>query len=316
MRKKNRWDLILIASEPPFIDMVAGLVCLLRQQAFVILFQDLYPEFAQGARLQPIALFAEHLKKIHSFVVNRARDLIAISQDHQDLLASRYVQRTVMIPNWCPSHMARQEPRSMPETNDRLVVQYAGNLGLACDLRAFEVALRALEATGYLGCFEIVLRGDGIKQQQAEKMAQRFQAVRYEPRVIESEVASKMAQCHAHLILMPATLKGCVYPSKMNSIMAAGRPVIASIPKDSSLSSFIVSHGIGYVSPAEDPSQLAATMMKCLTDLRDNPTILQEMGARGRKYISHEWTRNKATDLYRKVLTEASYAAQKPNTGS
>ena len=301
----RRFDLVILASEPPFVDMLAGLVCIVQRQPYLIIVQDLYPEFAKAVRLRPVAWFSWPLKRLHSFVARRARNVIAISQDHIDTLAQRGVPVEVLIPNWAPSRVVSGEPRPMPNDDGKILVHYAGNLGLACDLDALEVALESLEAQGELQNFQIVLRGDGIKRNQAERIANRYQQVSYQHRVAVEEVAEALGECHAHLILMPARLQGCVYPSKANTIMASGRPMIASIPSESTLATFIAAQRVGYVSPAEDPSQLASCMMKCFRDLRENPRALSEMGARGWRYATHEWNRAQAMTRYCAVVKDA-----------
>lgn len=302
------FDLVVFASEPPFIDLVGGFVCWCLKRRFVIITQDLYPEFAEGVRLQPVALCGWPLKKLHSFVARKARRVIAVSTDHAELLARRGVFTETIIPNWAPSMVAGTEPIPMPSSDGPMIIQYAGNLGLACDLDALEIALRDLSANGELSHFRFVLRGDGIKREQAQRIATQYEQVVYQPPVGRSEVFAAMTACHAHLILTPSRLFGCVYASKANSIMAAARPIVASVPSGSSLARFISSERVGYVSPAEDRSQLASCILKAFRDLRDNPSVLSEMGARGWRYVSHEWNRAQATARYevefRKVLHE------------
>jgi glycosyltransferase involved in cell wall biosynthesis len=302
------YDLVVFASEPPFIDLVGGFVCWCLKRRFVIVTQDLYPEFAEGVRLQPVALCGWPLKKLHSFVARKARRVIAVSTDHAELLARRGVFAETIIPNWAPAMVCGTDPIPMPSSDGPMIIQYAGNLGFACDLDALEIALRDLSAKGELSHFQFVLRGDGIKREQARRIAAQYEHVEYQPPVERSEVSAAMAACHAHLILTPSRLFGCVYASKANSIMAAARPIVASVPNGSSLTRFISSERVGYVSPAEDPSQLASCILKALRDLRDNPRVLSEMGARGWRYVSHEWNRAKATARYefefRKVLQE------------
>ena len=302
--RAKRYSLVVLASEPPFIDMVAGLLCVVLRQPFIMLIQDLYPEFAIAVRLRPVCYFGRILASLHSFVARRAKKVITISEDHKDLLARRGVVKIEVIPNWSPSSVVTGKPAPMPKGEGVLSVQYAGNLGLACDLNALSQALADLENQGRLGDFRIVIRGDGIKRAQAEVLASRYPNVSFHARVAVSQVAHALGECHAHLILMPAGLRGCVYPSKVNTILASGRPVIGSVPIDSALASFIESRGVGYVSSAEDPSQLASCMMKCFRDVHENPTVVSEMGSRGWRYVSDEWSRRKATGRYLAVIED------------
>jgi hypothetical protein len=206
----KRSDLIVFASEPPFIDMIGGLLCWCLRLPFVIISQDLYPEFAEGVGLQPVAACAWPLKKMHSFVSRRAARVIAVSPDHAELLARRGVVTETIIPNWAPSVVSDREPLPMPPSDGPMIIQYAGNLGLACDLDALEVALQELSAKGELSHFHFVLRGDGIKREQARAIATRYTNVVYRSPVSRGDVFSAMVECHAHLILTPANLLGCV----------------------------------------------------------------------------------------------------------
>ncbi len=231
----KRYDIVVLASEPPFIDLAGGLLCWCLRRPFIIITQDLYPEFAEGARLQPIAWCAWPLKRMHSFVARKAKKVIAVSTDHAEILARRGIVTDTVIPNWAPSSVSGGDPVPMPAADGPMIIQYAGNLGLACDLDALEVALSELLSKGELSRFQFVLRGDGIKREQARRIASGYENVVYQPPVARHEVFAAMTACHAHLILTPPRLFGCVYASKANSIMAAARPIIASVPSASSL---------------------------------------------------------------------------------
>ena len=302
----RRHSLFIIASEPPFLDSVVGSLCWMKGQKFLIVVQDLYPEFAAAVDLRPVSFFAKPLAWWHTFVARRSSGVIAISKDHAQLLKRRGIVARACIPNWAPTSCGEIVEESQPllPMQGPLILHYAGNLGLACDLDALEVALTTLASQGQLEHFRVVLRGDGIKRHTARRLAEKFSQVSIAARVPVGAVSHEMGRCHAHLVLTPGTLQGCVYPSKVNSILAAGRPVIASVPRESSIGEFITTQGVGYVSPAEDPSQLASAMLRCLRDMRENPAIFQEMGRRGRSYVSSQWNRQMAVDQYQRLIEE------------
>jgi colanic acid biosynthesis glycosyl transferase WcaI len=299
-------SLIILASEPPFLDSVLGALCWMRRQKFMIIVQDLYPEFAAAVNLRPVSFFTRALGRWHSFISRRSCGVVAISKDHEKLLAQRGVSPRACIPNWAPTSCGDSSTGELPfpSMDGPLIVHYAGNLGLACDLEALTQALEGLAAQGQLEKFRVVLRGDGIKREAAQRLAATFPQVSMVSRVPVGDVASAMGGCHVHLVLTPAKLKGCVYPSKIQSILAAGRPIIASVPSGSSIAEFIRTHEVGYVSAAEEPSQLAEAMMRCLRDMRGNPDLLREMGQRGCRYVAAHWNRRLAVEQYRALLEE------------
>ena len=306
----KKQSLVLLASEPPFVDTVLGVVCWMSRQPYGLLIQDLYPELAEAVRLKPICFASRPLKWLHTRVTRAARVVVTISPDHQRSLESRHAKVTHVLPNWAPvSSTEPPEPAAapgeLPPERTRLIVHYAGNLGLACDLTTLGGALEILRRSGQLDSFSIVIRGDGLKVHQAKELAHRYPQVQLHKRLPLNQVGRSMGQCHAHLVLMPTELLGCVYPSKASSIMAYGRPMIACMPAGSGLEQFVLERQLGYVSRAGDPQSLAAAMLACLHDLRASPEILRDMGLNGWRYARHEWTRQQASARYRDLLKEA-----------
>jgi colanic acid biosynthesis glycosyl transferase WcaI len=305
----KRPSLVILASEPPFLDTVLGALCWISRRPYAVIVQDLYPEFAGAVGLKPVCFFQRPLKWLHSSIARRARSVITISQDHKRTLEKRRVPVSHIIPNWTPSALyetgAGTSPAPLPPERDRLIVHYAGNLGLACDLSTLEGALRELEKQGVLDNFSFIIRGHGLKNVAAQRLSQEFTQVSLESRVKESELRAAMGRCHVHLVLMPARLRGCVYPSKVNSIMASGRPMIASVPVESELQSFVEDQGVGYVCAAGAPGALSAALLTCLNDLRHRPRVLEEMGLRGWRYAREAWTRKDAVLRYSEVVEES-----------
>jgi len=306
----KRETLVLLASEPPFVDSVLGLLCWATNRPYALLIQDLYPEMAEAVRLKPICFAAKPLKWLHSQVAHRARAVIAISPDQKRSLQSRNAKVTHILPNWAPTSSTEgleplAGPADLPPERTRLILHYVGNLGLACDLGTLSDAVELLHGSGQLEDFSIVIRGDGLKARQAQALADRYPQVQLREKVPQSQVRPSIELCHAHLVLMPAELLGCVCPSKANSIMAYGRPMIACVPAGSHIEKFVAERQLGYVSRAGDPHSLAAAMLDCLSDLRSSPQKLRDMGLNGWRYARHEWTRRHAAARYRDVLMEA-----------
>ena len=306
----KKQSLVLIASEPPFVDTVLGVVCWMSRQPYALLIQDLYPELAEAVRLKPICFASRPLKWLHTRVTRAARVVVTISPDQQRALESRHAKVTQVLPNWAPISSTdacelAAAPGEFPLERTRLIVHYAGNLGLACDLTTLGGALEILQHSGQLDSFSIVIRGEGIKVHQAQDLAHRYPQVQLHKRLPLNQVGLSMGYCHAHFVLMPKELLGCVYPSKVISIMAYGRPMITCMPAGSWLEHFMLERQLGYVSRAGDPQSLAAAMLACLHDLRASPQILRDMGLNGWRYARYEWTRQHASARYRDLLKVA-----------
>jgi hypothetical protein len=81
--------------------------------------------------------------------------------------------------------------------------------------------------------------------------------------------------------------------------------MIASVPVESELQSFVEDQGVGYVCAAGAPGALSAALLTCLNDLRHRPRVLEEMGLRGWRYAREAWTRKDAVLRYSEVVEES-----------
>jgi colanic acid biosynthesis glycosyl transferase WcaI len=70
-------------------------------------------------------------------------------------------------------------------------------------------------------------------------------------------------------------------------LLAASRPVVASVNAKSEVARVITEAGAGVVVPPEEPKALS----EAIAALRQNTASRQDMGARGRAYARQHWAR-------------------------
>ena len=87
-------------------------------------------------------------------------------------------------------------------------------------------------------------------------------------------------------------------PSKILSIMAAGRPVVACMNLDGDAPRLVEEAGCGYVLPPEDPELLAKHILK----LYKNGELREEMGRSGRKYAEQNLSLTAAAQHYLELI--------------
>jgi len=87
-------------------------------------------------------------------------------------------------------------------------------------------------------------------------------------------------------------------PSKILSIMAADRPVIACMNLEGDAPRLVEEAGCGYVLPPEDPRMLAERILK----LYENQELREEMGRRGRAYAERELSLTVAAGNYVRLI--------------
>jgi colanic acid biosynthesis glycosyl transferase WcaI len=70
-------------------------------------------------------------------------------------------------------------------------------------------------------------------------------------------------------------------PSKLYSILAAGRPVLAAVDEGTEVARTVVQAGAGRAVPPDDPG----AFLDALRALLAAPAALEEMGAAGRRFV-------------------------------
>ena len=93
-------------------------------------------------------------------------------------------------------------------------------------------------------------------------------------------------------------VKTPVVPSKILSIMAAGRPVVACMNLDGDAPRLVEEAGCGYVLPPEDPQILADHILK----LYEDEGLREEMGRKGREYAERELALTVVAKRYVKLI--------------
>ena len=91
-------------------------------------------------------------------------------------------------------------------------------------------------------------------------------------------------------------------PSKAYSIMASGRPLLASVPDDSEIASLVKNADYGVLIPPEDPQAMA----QAINDLAEQPDALKRYGANGRDYVVKHFSRAQLVRQYHKLLHQVA----------
>jgi hypothetical protein len=249
-RKMQAGDLAVIWTDPPMLDVLLGLYCRVRGVRYVPVLQDVYPQVLTAAgMLRSDGLVAGLLRRLQRHAHAGAAAVVCISDDTRRRLGLAGAQ---VIANWSVEAPAAPEPAPV---GGRVVVTYSGNLGYAFDVEGLE---RALEILPERERFTVIIRGEGRKRAAAERLARRFPEVQVLGPLPQAEYVRRRGESDAQLILTPQDFFGVVYASKLYSILAAGMPVLASLPAGSEMADFVRARGVGLVATAGKPEELAA----------------------------------------------------------
>jgi putative colanic acid biosynthesis glycosyltransferase WcaI len=303
-----RADVALVFSPPLPLPWLVCLMGKVRRMPVVVNIQDLFPREAVelGMLTNPllIRLFEGMERQMH-----RLATAITVhspgNREHVIAHGGRPDEVHVVY-NWINTERIRPGRRDNDFAReygllDRFVVSYAGTMGWAQDMGTIIASAdRLRDRPDVL----FLLVGDGVEKEKAQSRSAELGLTNtvwlpMQPWAVYPDV---LAASDVSLINLRPELRTPVVPSKLLSIMAAARPVVASLPAQSDARRIIAESGCGFSVEAGDSQALADQILTLYADR----TLLAEMGQRARAYVEAHFSQEVCIDQMEAILRHAA----------
>ena len=298
-----RADLILAMTDPPVVGIAGAFVARLKRRPFVYNIRDMYPDMALGGGIVGDSGGVRLWEKMHRRALRRVARVIVLGDDMRERILRKGVepQRVVVIRDgtMIPETLAEQSNPVAQEIRSgfTFVAVHAGNLGFYGAWDTLLQAAKLLEGEN----IGLVFVGEGANRERLQQAAQGSPNVRFLPFRPVEEIPFVMAAGDVHIISVRRGLEGVVVPSKLYSVLAAGRPVLAVAPEESDAVRIVREARCGLAADPDDPAAVAAA----LQTLRDNPRELTDMGQRARD-AAKKYVRVNELKRFVEVIEEAA----------
>ena len=301
-----RPDLVLTMTDPPMIGDVGLAVSKRFGVPLLVISEDVFPEIATKLRRLENPVLVGVLRQLVRLYLKRADRVVAIGETMRQRLEAKGApgERLRVIPNWIDTASITPQERENDWKRERklggkFVVMHSGNVGHAQDL---DTLVRATTFLRDLDDLAVVIVGFGARHAEIQSLAARLETdkVRFLPYQPREVLPLSLAAADLHFVGLARGLSGYVVPSRLYGILAAGRPVIASAEPDSETAQVVTEVGCGVVVPPGRPELVA----RAIRDAYDGKLDLEDMGRRGREYVTAEADRAVAVGRYRSVLRE------------
>ncbi|MFY9689070.1 MAG: glycosyltransferase family 4 protein [Candidatus Acidiferrales bacterium] len=297
-----RPDVILAMTDPPIAGIVGAFIARLARRPFVYNIRDLYPDMAVGGDIVRPGGWADRWEKMHRKALRRAARVIVLGDDMRSRILAKGVapERVVVVRD------GTSFPAFMPERSDPVVQEirsgfpfvaiHAGNIGF---YGAWGTLLKAAEILRNENA-GLVFVGDGANRASLEVAAAGSPNVRFLPFRPVEQVPHVMMAGDVHIVTIKRGLEGVVVPSKLYSILAAGRPVLAVAPESSDAARIVVESGCGLAADPDDPVAVA----NAIRELRSDPARLCKMGRTARE-TAEKYARVNELQLFSGIIEAA-----------
>lgn len=311
-----RADVILVFSPPLPLPWLVAIVGKVRRMPVVVNIQDLFPLQAVELGMLKNGLLIRLFEAMERQMHRSAAAVTVHSPGNRDHVIARGGDpgHVHVVYNWVDTDRIRPGPRDNDFSvrhglTTFFVVSYAGTMGWAQDMSTVVDAANCLRSEKQI---LFLLVGDGV-QKEGERARSRvlgLENILWLPMQPWAVYPDVLAASDVSLINLHPELHTPVVPSKLLSIMAAGRPVVASLPVESDARQLLAQAGAGVCVPAGDPASLASAILKLYTD----PCLVRDMGRAGREYVVSHFSRQVCIESMESVLENSIRGKRWMNT--
>ena len=226
-------EVVVVKTDPPLLVTLGAVIARLRGRRLVHWSQDLYPEVAEAlGALGRFRLAGGLLRSLSTRALGACGRVVAIGRCMAERPRARRIasDRIAVVPNWAEPDLIRPAPgagrrfRHEQGWDDRFVVMYSGNLGLAHPFDGLLAAAAAAGTTAPDLLFAIIGDGARMAEVRAKVADRRLDNVRFLPMQPRGMLPETLAAADAHVVLMEPSLSGLLVPSKVYNVLASGRP--------------------------------------------------------------------------------------------
>ncbi|MBI5701775.1 glycosyltransferase family 4 protein [Candidatus Saganbacteria bacterium] len=299
------FDVVLVYSPPLPLGIAAILLAKIKGGRSVVNIQDLYPQTVIDLGLLKNPYLIWLAKKMENIIYRQA-DYIAVHSDgnKEYVLSNGGLDEKIdVVHNWVDTELIKPGPGKNEFSEkfgllDKFVVSFAGVIGFA---QGLEVVINAAQLLKDNKEIVFIIVGDGIKKAELENESIRLKLTNV--RFIETQPVSIYPQVlnasDISLAILDKTLVTPVIPGKILSIMASGKPVLASLALTGDAPKVIDENKCGLVVPPGDPHLLANAILKLYNDKE----LREEMGRNGRQAAVRLFSRSACIKKYEDIFS-------------
>ena len=301
-------DVVVTGTDPPIVGDLGLIVARRHRVPLVVISEDVFPEIAVALHRLENGWLVRLLRLLVRMYLRRADRIVAIGETMRRRLVEKGARpdRVHVIPNWTDVTAVAPQPKDNEWSRahgleSAFVVMHSGNVGHAQDL---DTLIRSTTLLRDLDDLRVLVVGTGARHAELVELAARVETdsvrfLEFQPREL---LPLTLATGDVHVVGLARGLAGYVVPSRLYSVLAAGRPVIAAAEDESETAQIVREAECGVVVPPGDALRLSEAIRAC----RDGVHDLAGMGRRARAYAEEHADRSLAVARYRELLREVT----------
>ncbi len=287
------FDVVFVNQLSPVMMAEAGIWYKKKHNKKLVLYcLDLWPESLCVGGIKRNSLTYKAFKHISGRIYRNADEILVTSRSFRDYLVNMFGipdNRIIYLPQYAEAQFINLDAKEKTEAFNLL---FAGNIGTAQSVDTIIDAARILQNESVI--FHIV--GDGIELNKLKSKAKDLPNVVFYGRKPIEDMPQYYGMADAMLVtLTDDPIISLTLPGKVQSYMAAGKPIVGAINGETAL--VLGESQCGYCGRAEDGKTLAENILKLM---RSGDAA--QIGRKNREYYINTFSKEKFMDVYVKAL--------------
>jgi colanic acid biosynthesis glycosyl transferase WcaI len=285
----------IVAYVPSILCLLAGvLIGKMTGVRVIAIVHDIESGLARSLAIAKRGPAIAILRFVERLSLNGADEVVVLTPAMKSEIENIGCRRPInVIPIW-----AELPPHSPGASGKCSVLMYSGNFGKKQNLDQILPLIAKLAAER--SDIRIILQGDGSERPRIEAAVGAISGANVEFRslVPGSLLMQSLQSANIHLVTQAMGVGSYALPSKLISIMAAGRPFVCVAKKGSTIDEIAVKSGAGISVQPGDPDALYDVVVR----LSRNVALQRSMGECGRQYVKENMDRELLLSRFEQLI--------------
>lgn len=305
---RNRSPLFIV-STPPFLFVVGYLLNLIKSQKYICLVYDLYPEIAEKlGYIKQGTLIAKLWDRCNKKFFKKASFIVVPSENMKNLIEQKMgfgTNKVKVISNWADGEFIRPIDKSdnwfsrKYDLGDKLVVLYAGNMGLFHQL---ETIIKAAERLKENKDIKFIFIGEGGKKKKLMDMVQdkQLQNILFLPYQDRDVLPFSLACSDISVVSLEKNLDCVAAPCKLYTSLAAGQAILGLVDENSEVAGVVNKYQCGFCVAQDDVNGV----VEILNNLSHDPQLIRKNKLNARRCFEQNFTKEQSLKKYYQLFSQ------------
>jgi colanic acid biosynthesis glycosyl transferase WcaI len=301
LRGKFRGTDVVVAYVPSILTIYAALpIRLFTATRLVTIVHDIESGLARSLALASNGFLLRIMRLVEKVALNFSDHIVVLTSGMRSELKEIGCRKPISI----ISIWASVAPEA-PFPKAPVTIMYSGNFGKKQNLDQLVPLIKRLSDENRL--IRVIMRGDGSEKRRLQEKFQDagITNTEFAPLVPSNELTKSLQSASIHLVPQALKVANYALPSKLFSIMAAGRPFVCIAEKGSPLDLLAKESEAGVCVPPDRHD----TLHEAIVSLPSAPDELETKGRNGRTYVHKYMNKDIIMRTYHAILFGASHVS-------